>query len=395
MSPRSDVIVVGAGPAGSAAATFLAKAGHRVLVLEREHFPRFHIGESLLPLGTGVLERLGVETPSRVFQFKRGAQFICEDTHRRLEIRFDEAYPGPPRYAWQVERSDFDLMLRDKAVGAGAEVRHGEHVTGVSFEEDGVQVETARGVMRGRYLIDATGQGRLMATRAKAVVPYRGFGIAAAFQHFTGVDTAMLGDHGDIRIMMKPEGWGWVIPLPNRRLSVGIVTQNKGVTKDLVLDYVARSPLIRGWTQGAEASPPELIGNYAFRNTASHGARYVCIGDAACFLDPVFSSGVSLALIGAEAVSLRLGEALARGQEADPKLMQPWSEHMDSAYGAFGALIGRFYNTKLVSNLFFEAPSDAELKQGIVSVLAGDVWRPDNPFLQMLERSRSFASTGA
>ena len=388
---RWDVIVVGAGPAGSAAAALLSDLGHRVLVLEKEHFPRFHIGESLLPLGTGVMERLGIEPTADTFLFKRGAQFICETTNRELEVSFDEAFDGPPRHAWQVERASFDTMLRDRAVSAGATVQHGEHVNDVTIDEDGVRVKTAVDTYAGRYLIDATGQGRLMARRAKAIKPFKEFGVAAAFQHFDDVDADLLGDHGDIRIMMRPEGWGWVIPLPNRRLSIGVVTQKRGVTAEMIEDYAAASPLIRAWTAGAEATAPRLIGNYAYKNEASNGLRYTCIGDAACFLDPVFSSGVSLALASAEKVSNRLAPALAEGRESDPALMTTVSADMKSAYAAFASLISRFYNTKLVSNLFLEAPPQAELRRGIVSVLAGDVWREDNPFQNMLARSRRVA----
>ena len=391
MSKRWDAIVVGAGPAGSATAAMLCDQGHRVLVLEKEHFPRFHIGESLLPLGTGVMERLGIEPCADTFLFKRGAQFICETTSRSLEVSFDEAFDGPPRHAWQVERSSFDTMLRDRAVSAGAVVQHGEHVSDVAVEDDQVRIKTSSDTYVGRYLVDATGQGRLMARRARAIKPFKEFGIAAAFQHFDDVDTDAMGGEGDIRIMMRPEGWGWVIPMPNRRLSIGVVTQKKGATAEMIEDYAAWSPLIREWTAGASATAPRLIGNYAYKNEASSGARYTCVGDAACFLDPVFSSGVSLALASAEKVTNRLSPALHSGREHEPDLMRPVSEDLRFAYSAFASLISRFYNTKLVSNLFLEAPPQAELRQGIVSVLAGDVWRSDNPFQNMLARSRRVA----
>ena len=391
MAKLWDAIVVGAGPAGSATATFLTEQGHRVLVIEKEHFPRFHIGESLLPLGTGVMQRLGIEPTGDTFLFKRGAQFICETTDRSLDVSFEEAFDGPPRHAWQVERAGFDTMLRDRAVSAGATVQHGEHVFDVAFEDDHVRVRTSSGTYCGRYLVDATGQGRLMARRARAIKPFKEFGVAAAFQHFDDVDVDAMGGHGDIRIMMRPEGWGWVIPLPSRRLSIGVVTQNKGAKAQMIEDYCAGSPLIRGWTAGAAATEAQLIGNYAYRNEASFGPRYTCVGDAACFLDPVFSSGVSLALASAERVSNLLAPALHEGREADPMLMAPVSANLKSAYAAFASLISRFYNTKMVSNLFFDAPPESELRRGIVSVLAGDVWRDDNPFQNMLARSRRVA----
>ena len=393
MTKLYDVIIVGAGPAGSTAASILADAGQDVLVLEKENFPRPHIGESLLPVGTGVLERLGIQMPKDTFLFKRGAQFICERSGQHLTISFDEAFPGPPRHAWQVDRASFDLLLRDRARAAGAQVLHGAHVLEVECTSEWVTVRTRNGeIYRTRYLIDATGQGRLMARSAKAVEPLRDFGLAASFQHFSGVDMRRLGEHGDIRIMMHEDGWAWVIPLPKNRLSIGVVTRNKGATTKFVERFVSTSPLAQHWTVGAHPSEPQLIGNYSYRNGAAYGARYACIGDAACFLDPVFSSGVSLALVSAERVSQTLLTALQSNDESQKDLMLPISNDMQNAYRAFSSLIRRFYHTKMVDNLFFGSTEGAAFRRGIVSVLAGDVWRTDNPFQDMLERARRVKS---
>ncbi|MEL6187448.1 MAG: NAD(P)/FAD-dependent oxidoreductase, partial [Myxococcota bacterium] len=364
MTSARDVVVVGAGPAGCATAILLAEAGHDVLVLEREQFPRDHIGESLLPLGTGVLSRLGLELPETVFRFKRGAQFICEATDRQLDVSFEEAFPGPPRHAWQVNRAEFDMLLRDRARAVGAEVRHGVHVRGVEIQPDHVEVQTTDEVFMGRHLIDATGQGRLMARHAKAVEPFSEFGVAAAYQHFEGVGEEAVGDHGDIRIMLHHQGWGWAIPLPGDRLSVGLVTRDKGAKPSLVESFVAGSPLLSGWTQGCARTEPRLIGNYSYRNQASYGRRYGCVGDAACFLDPVFSSGVSLALAGAARTADVLGPALEAGRESDPNLLAPVGAEMQAAYTAFASLIGRFYHTRIVDNLFFGAEEGADFRRG-------------------------------
>ena len=153
-----DVVIVGAGPAGSSLATLLAQRGVDVVVLEKEHFPRFHIGESLLPAGCVLHERLGLEPDPDVFVWKGGAEFRCEATGRRQVFRFDEALPGPPRSAWQVERATFDTALRDCAVRAGAVVRHGEKVRGVAIDGDRARVTTDSGEVHARYLVDATGQ---------------------------------------------------------------------------------------------------------------------------------------------------------------------------------------------------------------------------------------------
>ena len=172
------------------------------------------------------------------------------------------------------------------------------------------------------------------------------------------------------------------------RLSVGLVKW-RGKLDEAVLDAaLAASPLIQRLTAGARRGPTRTIANWSYKNTRSYGPRWACIGDAAAFLDPVFSSGVSLAMLGAEKAVDLLLPALTGGTEADPQLMAPWSTYMQPAYDTFEQLIRRFYHTKLVPHLFFAAEPDPALRRGLISVLAGDVWRRDNPFQTMLEGSR-------
>ncbi|MBX2813218.1 MAG: NAD(P)/FAD-dependent oxidoreductase [Myxococcales bacterium] len=389
MKTNFDVVVAGAGPAGSTAATLLAEEGYQVLVLEKAQFPRHHIGESLLPSGVAVLNRLKLSLPGSIFRFKRGAQFVCEKTHRTLTVSFEEALAGPPRHAWHVERPLFDVLLRDRARQAGAIIEHEAPVRTVSITPQQVLVATHHSTYAGRYFIDATGQGRLMARLHRTIKPLREFGRTAAYQHFDEVPAERLGSDGDIRIVMQPgEGWAWGIPLPNNRLSLGIVSLNPGMTAQAVEKMVAHSPLMYNWTQGSKPSSPCLVGNYSYINTAPYGARYACIGDAAYFLDPVFSSGVSLALVSAEKTVKHLSLSLRNRNEFEPDIMAPVRSDMNDAFQTFSSLIRRFYHTKMVDNLFFAASANEAYRQGIVSVLAGDVWRNDNPFQDMLRRSR-------
>ncbi len=398
-TPIWDVIVAGAGPGGSASAIHLAEAGARVLVLEREEFPRFHIGESLLPAAELLVDTLGIDPDPNVFLYKRGAQFICEQTGRCQTFGFDEALPGPQRYAWQVDRPKFDTLLRDRAVDAGAVVRHGIEVADVVFGEDEVQVsvsnvqDPATGLQteRARYFIDATGQDRLLARKFDSVRTYERFGRAAVFTHFTELGDGAeqeLAPNNDIRIVMIPDGWLWAIPLTNNRLSVGLVSRKPGLRRKWLDDYLETSALFGRLLEGATRGETNLIGNFSFKNTAASGARYCCVGDSACFIDPVFSSGVSLAIIRGLAAAEALVPALASNTEAEPGLMVPIETSMRRGYDTFAALVYRFYNTRFVDNLIFGAPAEGPHRAGVVSVLAGDVFRSDNPFQDMLLESR-------
>lgn len=397
-----DVIVIGGGPAGSCASNLLAQAGVDTVVLEREHFPRFHIGESLLPFELAVLGRLGVDLDHDLdrgpFLRKRGAVFLDERTGRRTSFSFDEGLPGTPDHAHQVERSKFDHTLLLAARKAGADVREGFEVTAFEIGAEQIEVEvreretgnTTR--LRARYLVDATGQQALLARTNKTVEPYRDFGRAAVFRHFRGLSPEVvteLHERGDIVVKLIADGWMWLIPLASGDLSVGLV-KAKGKVEPALLDQeIAESPLIQRLTVGAAASEPTLIGNYSYRNTRPYGSRFACIGDASAFLDPVFSSGVSLALAGGERLADILAPALAESREADPDLMVPLSEHMSVAYEAFSRFIQRFYNTKLIDNvLLAEQHPSQTFRSGVISVLAADVWRDDNPFQQMLMSAR-------
>ena len=391
MTPEYDVIVVGAGPAGSTTACLVAASGAKVLVLEKETFPRFHIGESLLPRSVPLLRRLGLDTSG--FRYKGGAEFFDEVTGDHSIYPFADALPGTdvPGHAYQVERGPFDAALLGRAEACGARVLQGERVAAIDVGETSVSVTTGTGRHVGRYCVDATGQDAFVARRDRSAVPYESFGRAAVFTHYDGITGAaeeLIGADGNIKVLITEAGWGWLIPLSGGRLSVGAVTRNGGVTPELLESAIASSALTRALTEGSRRLGTHVIRNFSFRNSRPSGARYTSVGDAAAFLDPVFSSGVALAMLGAEAVSDRLIPALAEGREGDPELMNPVWTHMDRAYRAVSSLIHAFYHTGLVRNLFFARLPDPVMRSGLITILALDVWRSDNEFQEMLMRSR-------
>ncbi|MCA9698135.1 MAG: tryptophan 7-halogenase, partial [Myxococcales bacterium] len=331
------------------------------------------------------------------FLRKRGAVFVDERNGRRSVFSFDEGLPGTPGHAHHVDRASFDLLLLQAAERAGARVLQEHLVTAVDFDDAGVTVQVqdlqagegaAPTAVRARYLVDASGQKALLARRGKTVDPIPNFGRAAAFRRYDGLAPAIaaeLQERGDIIVKIIDDGWMWAIPLAGASLSVGMVKASGKLEAATLEREIAESPLLGRLLAAAQGSEIGLLGNFSYRNTAPYGARYVCIGDAACFLDPVFSSGIALALAGAETMADLLAPALAAGSEAEPELMQPLSRHMQRAYDAFARFIHRFYHTRLVDNVLLgEHSPDLPFRSGVISVLAADVWREDNPFLNML-----------
>jgi flavin-dependent dehydrogenase len=395
---QAEVLVIGGGPAGSTAGALLAEAGVDVAVIEKEHFPRFHIGESLLSLDMPILKRLRI--PTDTFLYKAGARFIDERIGATVRFNFCDALPERRGdHAWQVERAVFDNLIMNAAKERGARVFEGRKVVGIDVGADRVTVETEeKERFHGRYLVDATGQDAILGRKAKSVVPFKGIGRAGVFCHFHGLSKEAQEEFcatGDTNIIVLPDSWTWHIPLTGGRLSCGVVTSRKGVDLSLFEWFMAQSPMTRRLTQGTHQTPRRIIRNYSYFNSLSHGARFTCVGDAAAFLDPLFSSGVSLAMVSGEKMAEILIPALREGREAEPQLMDALSGYMDISYRTFGELIWRYYNTGLVHRIFFQKPGRDIHRPGISSVVSGDMWRDDNPFQKLLLGARRASFAGA
>lgn len=394
MQHTHDVIVIGGGPSGSTAANLVRQAGFSVLVLEREVFPRFHIGESLLPCDLEVFRRLGVDPETEGFLHKAGAEFLDERIGGHTVYTFAEGMPGSPDHAYQVERSKFDHWLLNRAEAVGCEVHQGERMLEATPEALGVRVRTDRAEYTARYLIDATGQDAVLGRRAKTTRQLVDFGLAATFAHYEQLDPEIDRElcetaRGNIKVLFVDEGWHWAIPLGGGKISIGLVTRKKGIDSTWLDQYIAASPFLSRITRGAvRPRKPGLLSSFSFHNEKQHGPRWGCTGDAACFLDPVFSSGVSLGMVGATHLADTVVLALREGREADPALLDAHATHVAHGYNVFATLVHSFYHSTLLHSLFFAEDPDMDLKRGLTTVLAGDLWRDDNPFQAKLMASK-------
>jgi flavin-dependent dehydrogenase len=394
MTENVDVVVIGGGPAGSTTGHLLAAHGHSVLIVDKDRFPRFHIGESLLPCDLPLFSRLGLDMNIGPFLHKQGAEFIDETSGDFAFYDFADALPGGPKHAYQVERAAFDHALLLLAERAGAAVQLETRVTDVACDDHEARVTTDRETIRARFVVDASGQDAFLGRRAKVLEPLKGLGRGAVFCHFSEIDPAIhaeLTQLGNIKVIIRPDGWVWMIPLTGSRISTGFVSNTRvfdpSAPGAMLDEILAASPILQRLTKGATRSETRIARNFSYKNRAAAGQRYACVGDAGCFLDPVFSSGVSLAMLGGEQLADQLDRALASGTEGDPAALASFDVHMQHAYRAVGSLVHSFYNTGLVRNIFFSKTQDAELRSGLISILAGDVWRSDNRFQDMLMRS--------
>ena len=386
-----DVVVVGGGPAGSTAATLLAQYGYKILLLESDRHPRFHIGESMLPFSEPVIQRLGIDWSAGNLA-KSGAVFIDETTEQRMYFPL-----SVHRKTYQIERGPFDQLLFENAAKHGVETHQEEKVLDVSCQPQGVDIVSDKGQYRCRYLIDATGRSALTGRKGKAIQRIENLGKFAVYSHFQNIQPGEEADDlfrsGNIYVPVVDIGWIWVIPLSGRRLSVGLVVQ-KDRPRDcdaeaLLRRYLAASPILNRLLAGAEQSAPVRVeADFSYTNQSRYGSRYACCGDAAGFLDPVFSSGVFLAFTSAARVADRVHQGLAEGREADPELHAEDDQNYLLGFNTMRLFVERFYQSNIVHNLFFEADRDPDLKAQIAQLLAGDLWVDNNTLQQSLLAGR-------
>ncbi len=397
---ETEVVIIGAGPGGSSLAGFLALQGVRTTVLEKDVFPRFHIGESLLPMSIPPLLELGLDLSREPFALKKpGAYFCDEGTEGNLRIDFAHALPGSFPYAYQVERQYFDHAVAKRARALGADIHYETAVDTWHESADGVEVRGAFGTCRAKFLVDATGQQAIIGRKNHCVQPLERFGLCASFSTFGKVESELAKSsvaNGDIVIFLCELGWVWLIPLPGARVSAGLVEKNPraGTTAEQMLTgCIESSKFLTRFFAGAERIAPfRRISNYSYYNLEPSSARSVSVGDARAFLDPIFSSGVTIAVLSAQMLAREISSALRQGRSLE---LDDYWRRCEIAYTTFDRLIERFYRPEWVRNVFFASGSDDRLVREFTSILAGDVWRDDNAIQSMLLKSKPRTGFGS
>ena len=388
MNGSHDAILIGAGPAGCAAATVLAGQGHRVLVLEREKFPRYHIGESLIPFTFQPLERLGlVERMKRShYQKKYSVLFVSPNGKPSEPFYFFKRYDRDTiAQTWQVVRSEFDLMLMEHARSRGATVLEETSVTGLLKENGRVVGVRAQGKtggpieLRAPITLDCSGRESFAAVREGWRIRDPYLNKVAVWTYYKGSKRDAGIDEGQTTVAYVPEkGWFWHIPLHDDTVSVGVVAEGKYLTRGGVKDpktifhrEVGENP----WIQD-HLSVGESTGDYYLTAEYSHHARHcgsaglLLVGDAFCFLDPVFSSGLMLALKSGVMAADAVHEALVAADFA-PARFGAYATSLRGGIENMRKLVYAFYNPKFSFKQVID--KYPEMAGEITDCLSGDV----------------------
>jgi len=383
-----DVLVIGGGPAGSTAAALLAQRGYQVTLLEKARHPRFHIGESLLPANLPLFERLGVAAEIKAIGMeKRGAEFVSPWHEHRQMFEFADAWDKTMPFAYQVRRAEFDHILIGNAARKGATVVEGCRVKAVDFlpghagavvqaeHEDG-----SRESWQTRFVIDASGRDTFLGKHFNAKHRNPKHSSTALYGHFAGARRLCGPMEGNITIFWFAHGWFWFIPLLDGITSVGAVTwpyylksRGKRSPKQFLLDTIALCPPLAERLKDAKpVSEVEATGNFSYACDRSHGPNYLLLGDAYAFIDPVFSSGVMLAMnsafAGADAVDVCLSRP-AQSQDA----LKHFDKVMKHGPKEFAWFIYRVTNPSM-RDLFMSPRNIFRVKEALLSVLAGDIF---------------------
>ena len=396
LDPSYDVVVMGGGPAGSSAASFLRLKGHSVLVLEKEIFPRFMIGESLLPAIWELWAKLGVieKLEAVGYPVKRGVLFRLEKEDSDYAYRTDEfpEYFDRP-WAYHVDRASYDQIMLDNAREKGADVLEGCPVKEVLFEDEravGVRYHDHTGKeheVGARVVIDATGRSSFLARKLGRRYPNKDLVKVAYYTHFEGADRRTAEDGSTMTdIHTTDGGWIWCIPLCDDVTSVGVVLDkdyvqaNKG-NPQLFLDRAIGScDLVSGWLKDATQSQPvRNVASISYLNDNFVGDGFLMVGDASMFIDPIFSAGVTLATRGAEIASEVVSDALNNGDTSEAAL-KPFEEKLRHPVGNLIKIILNWYEVLQKQNrdhIFTMSQESPLLRERLIVLLSGGYEKAD------------------
>lgn len=382
-----DVVVVGGGPGGSVAALVAARAGLNVAVVEKSSHPRFHIGESMLPRLEGLLRELGLSEKIRKLPHlpKYGAEFGFGNDPETMRFTFtDGLLPGFPIF--NMERSLMDAFLADEARGAGAAWFEDTLVRKiVRLEEGAVEVATDAGNFRGQLLIDASGHGTVVARHLGTRRNFQADALqkVAYFSHFTGVQLLPGEAAGNAGIFMAEEGWFWIIGLSPEKVSVGFVAspsfgKTVGVPADKLLMWaVERCPVVR--ERMRNAAPADEMGwsnhvaaDFSYRCDPFSGPGYFLVGDSGAFLDPIFSTGVTLAMMAGNEAGKHAVEMI-RERKPAAKARKAYNAFVDGSTAIFWKMIRGYYNHSF-REMFVRGEGPQQVHKAAISTLAGQVF---------------------
>jgi flavin-dependent dehydrogenase len=398
-----DVVVIGGGPGGSICSAQLARKGLSVIVFEKTAFPRFHLGESLLPQSLVVLDELGVlDAVDATFMRKYGARFHDDVNGKKDRFSFDGAWKPDFDHAFEVPRDAFDKLLLDHAAASGAIVRERwtvKEITrdGPDGQANGVDVVSPEGVtetVEARFVVDASGRDALTAHASSGTTKIEGLDQTALYAHFEGIPRQAGKLEGDIDIVLFPSGdaqrpnWFWFIPFKDGRTSVGAVVSRAWMRdrrRSLPRDARKLSSALFDLAVSESKTASELLAkarcvwpekeataDFSYRVRSMNGPGWIRIGDAGGFIDPLFSTGAHLAMCGGKLGADAIVEALASPAD-ERRIMEAWEARVREAAETFILAVRAFYSGPLVGLLFAEDKHVA-LRRSITSLLAGDVF---------------------